>query len=55
MELTGFIKFRTGQIAGLCEHGNYPSDSIKYGEIVRYLRTYYFLREICVCSIELLR
>jgi len=55
MELIGFIKFRTGQIAGFCEYGNYPSGSIKCGEIVYYLRTYYFLREHCVCSVELLR
>jgi hypothetical protein len=52
MELTGFIKFRTGKIAGLCERGNYPSGSIKCGEIVHYLRTYYFLGKIFVCVVH---
>jgi hypothetical protein len=55
VELIGLIKFRPGQIAGFCEYGNYPSGSIKWGEVVHYLRTYYFLREHCVCSVELLR
>jgi len=55
MKLIGFIKFRTEQIAGFCEHCNYPSGSKKCGEIFHYLRTYYFLREHCVCSVELLR
>jgi hypothetical protein len=34
MILTGFILLGWGQMAGSCEHGNEPSDSIKYWEIL---------------------
>jgi hypothetical protein len=30
----GFIGLRIGQVAGSCEHGNEPSDSIKCGEFL---------------------
>jgi hypothetical protein len=28
---TGFIWFRTGNVAGICEHGNKPAGSIQWG------------------------
>jgi hypothetical protein len=42
---TGLIWLWIGQVAGTCKSGNEPSDSIKCGEILDWLRTGYFLKK----------
>jgi len=38
-------------VAGCCEHSNETSGSIKGGEIIEYLRDYWFLKA-GLCSME---
>jgi len=33
-------------MAGFCEYGIEPSDSIKFGEFLNWMRTYWLLRNV---------